>query len=115
MSRVPYWSEATLTEIRHMRDAGKSWVEVGDALQICPKAAQSLGKRMGLTHPPAQRRANPRPPRPRTVAETQPAQRSAAELAGTRQTLPPGATWALLTAGTCLDGQPYPETVTRLV
>ncbi len=113
MTRASYWPEATLTEIRHMRDAGKSWVEVGDALQICPKAAQSLGKRMGLTHPPAQRRASPRARQPRAVAQTQPVQRSSAELAGPRQTMPPGATWALLTAGTCLDGQPYAETMAR--
>ena len=113
MTRASYWPEATLAEIRRMRDAGKSWVQVGDALQSCPKAAQSLGKRMGLTHPPSQRRASQRARQPRAVAQTQPAQRSSAELAGPRQTMPPGATWALLTAGTCLDGQPYPETTAR--
>ncbi len=113
MSKVPYWPEETLTEIRHLRDAGKSWVEVGDTLQICPKAAQRMGKKMGLTHAPAQRRANPRARQPRAVAQTQGVQKTPAQLAGARPTLPPGATWALLTAGTCLDGQPYPETMAR--
>ena len=108
MTRASYWPEATLAEIRHMRDAGKSWMEVGDTLQMCPKAAQRAGKKMGLTHAPPKRRASSRSRQPRAVAQTQPVQRSVAELAGARPTLPPGATWALLTAGTCLEGQPYP-------
>ena len=113
MSRAPYWPEATLTGIRRLRDAGKSWLEIGDALQMCPKAAQRLGKRMGLTHARSERPTNPRPRQPRAVAQTQPVQRSPEQLAGARPTLPPGATWELLTAGTCLDGQPYPEPMAR--
>lgn len=113
MSKVSYWPETTLTEIRHLHDAGKLWVEGGDTLQICPKAAQGLGKKMSLAHAPAQRRANPRARQPRAVAQTQGVQKTSAQLAGARPTLPPGATWALLTAGTCLSGQPYPETMAR--
>ena len=100
---------ATLTELRRLRDAGKSWEGVGDALEICPRTAQRLGKRMGLKHAPAKRRAGPLPPQPRALAQTQAVQRKPEQLAGARPTLPPGATWALLIAGTCLDGQPYPE------
>ena len=59
------------------------------------------------------RRAGPLPRQPRAVTQTQDVQKTPAQLLGARPTLPPGATWALLTAGTCLDGQPYPETVTR--
>lgn len=111
MSNVICWPETTLTELRRLRDAGKSWEEVGDALQICSRAAQRAGKRMGLSHAPAKRRAGPLPRQPRAVAQTQAVQRKSEQLAGARPTLPPGATWELLTAGTCLDGQPYPEPV----
>lgn len=62
---------------------------------------------------PAKHRSSRRQRQPRAVAQTQPVQRSPEQLAGARPTLPPGATWALLTAGTCLDGQPYPEMVAR--
>ncbi len=111
MSAAPYWPEATSTEIRRLRDAGKSWPEVGAALQICPEAARRQGKKMGLCHAPTKRRAGPLPRQPRAVAQTQQVQRKPEQLAGARPTLPPGATWELLTAGTCLDGQPYPEPV----
>lgn len=46
--------------------------------------------------------------KPRTTAQTQPRQRTSEQLAGARPPLPPGAAWALLTAGTCLDGVAYP-------
>ncbi len=46
---------------------------------------------------------------PHAVAQTQARQRKPEQLAGARPTLPPGATWALLTTGTCLDGLLYPE------
>lgn len=112
MSKAPYWPEATLAGIRRLRDAGKSWLEIGDTLQMCPKAVQRLGKKMGLTRTPSKRRAGPGSRQPRAVAQTQSVQRRPEQLAGARPTLPPGATWALLTAGTCLDGQPYPEPLT---
>jgi hypothetical protein len=60
---------------------------------------------------PAKHRSSRRQRQPRAVAQTQPVQRSPEQLAGARPTLPPGATWELLTAGTCLAGQPYPEPV----
>ncbi|MGI4830284.1 MAG: hypothetical protein ACRYFU_19085, partial [Janthinobacterium lividum] len=62
-------------------------------------------------HAPSKRRASPQSRQPRAVAQTQPVQRKPEQLAGARPTLPPGATWNLLTAGTCLDGQPYPEPI----
>ena len=111
MSEVVCWPEATLSEIRRLREAGKSWPEVGETLQVCPDAARRQGYKMNLPRIRGQKRAGPLPRQPRAVAETQPVQRKPEQLAGARPTLPPGATWALLTAGTCLDGQPYPEPV----
>ena len=113
MSKVVCWPEATSIELRRLRDAGKSWEEVGDALQICPRAAQRAGKRMGLNHAPAKRRAGPLPLQPRVVAQTQAVQRKPEQLACKHPILPPGATLELLTAGMCLDGQPYPDAVER--
>ncbi len=60
---------------------------------------------------PAQHQSGRRPRQPRVVAQTQPVQKKPGQLAGARPTLPSGATWELLTAGTCLAGQPYPEPV----
>ena len=94
-----------LGEIRRLREAGKSWSEIGDTLQVCPDVARRQGYKLGLTNPRAQ------PRQPRAVAETQLVQRKPEQLAGARPTLPPGATWELLTAGTCLDGQPYSKPV----
>ena len=108
MSKVSSWSQAMLDEMRRLRDAGRSWPEIGDALRVCPEAARRQGRKMGLCHPPTQRRAGPLPRQPRAVAQTQPVQRRSQQLAGGRPTLPPGATWKLLTAGTSLDGLPYP-------
>ncbi len=101
MSEVVCWPEATLSEFRRLREAGKSWPEIGETLQVY------------LPRIRAQKRVGPLPRQPRVVAETQPMQRKPEQLTGTRPTLPSGATWALLTAGTCLDGQPYPEPMDR--
>lgn len=60
---------------------------------------------------PTQHPSGRRPRQPRAVAQTQPVQKKPGQLAGARPTLPPGATWELLTAGTCLAGQPYPKPV----
>ncbi len=62
---------------------------------------------------PAKHRSSRRQRQPRAIAQTQPVQRSPEQLAGARPTLPPGATWELLTAGTCLAGQPYPKPARR--
>ncbi len=113
MSEAPSWPEAVLSTIRHMRRAGKSWPEIGETLQVCPDAARRQGYKMNLPRIRGQKRAGPLPRQPRAVAETQPLQRKPEQLAGTRPTLPPGATWSLLTAGTCLDGQPYSEPMDR--
>ena len=111
MSEVVFWPEATLSEIRRLREAGKSWPEIGEALHVCPDGARRQGYKMKLPCVQGQRRAGPLPRQPRAVAQTQPVQRTPEQLAGARPTLPPGATWSLLTAGTCLDGQPYPDLI----
>ena len=114
MSKVPCWPEETLAELRRLREAGKSWPEIGEALQVCPDAARRQGYKMKLAPVWGKRRAGPLPRQPRAATPTDAVQKTPAQLVGARPTLPPGATWALLTAGTCLDGQPYPETVARL-
>ncbi len=62
---------------------------------LCHRAGEAMRRPAAA---PAARLA-PRPSRCR---------RSPEQLAGARPTLPPGATWGLLTAGTSLDGLPYP-------
>lgn len=108
MNKASSWPQAMLDEMRRLRDAGRTWPQVGDALRVCPDAARREGRKMGLCHPPTKRCAGPLPRQPRALAQTQPVQRSPEQLAGARPTLPPGATWGLLIAGTSLDGLPYP-------
>ncbi len=77
--------------ITRMRLAGCTWDEIGERLGLGREGARTLARRLGC--------ATPRGGTDRGSVVASPDRR--------RGALPPGAGWALLTAGTALDGAAY--------
>ena len=84
------WTVTQDTQIRRLRAEGVSWDGIAASLAVTRWSAIERGRRLDVPRPPAR------------VALTQGAP--------DREPLPPGhpVSWNALTAGTVLDGIPYP-------
>jgi hypothetical protein len=89
MPRKLVWTEAQDSQIRRLRAEGASWDTVAAILGLARWTVIDRGRRIGALRPPRQ-----------SVAQEDPS----------RDPLPPGhpRSWGVLTAGTVLEGTPYP-------
>jgi hypothetical protein len=90
MPRKLVWTTAQDTQIRRLRAEGASWDTVAAILGLARWTVIDRGRRIGAL----------RPPRQSVLPQEDPA----------RDPLPPGhpRSWGVLTAGTLLEGTPYP-------
>jgi hypothetical protein len=90
MPRKLVWTAAQDTQIRRLRAEGASWDTVAAILGLARWTVIDRGRRIGAL----------RPPRQSVLPQEDPA----------RDPLPPGhpRSWSVLTAGTLLEGTPYP-------
>jgi hypothetical protein len=90
MPRRLVWTEAQDSQIRRLRTEGASWDTIAGILGMARWTVIDRGRRIGALRPP---RANLLPPEDPS-----------------RDPLPPGhpRSWGVLTAGTVLEGTPYP-------
>ncbi len=84
------WTQAEDNQIRRMRLEGATWDAIAAALHVTRWTAIERGRRIGTRRPPPDFR-----PPPDDL---------------TRDPLPAGhpRSWGAITAGTVLDGEPYP-------
>ncbi len=89
MPRRLVWTEAQDSQIRRLRTEGASWESIAAILGMARWTVIDRGRRIGALRPP-RRCAPPEDP--------------------SRDPLPPGhpRSWGVLTAGTVLEGTPYP-------
>ena len=85
-----YWTNARDTQLRRLRAEGATWGAIADALFVSRFTAIERGRRIGAPRPPAVARV------PQEDAS--------------REALPAGhpRSWSAITAGTVLEGAPYP-------
>ena len=85
----PQWSPPRDALLRRLRIEGATWAEIALVLRVSRDVAIERGRRIGAPRPPC---------------ASWPSQE---ELA--RPPLPAGdaRSWSILTAGTCLEGEPY--------
>jgi hypothetical protein len=90
-----HWSEAADTVLRRARAEGCSWDTIAAVLGVSRWTAIHRGQRIGARRPPPDPVPADLDPKPDPF----------------RPPLPAGhpVSWGLLTAGTCLEGTPYPE------
>ncbi len=90
------WSAHADQQLRTMRDHGGTWHIIATQLQIGRSAVIERARRLGI------------PPAPVSSSRPVPVPCRA-----DRTCMPPGhpLTWAAITAGTILDGEPYPYPV----
>lgn len=84
------WTDAQDTTLRRLRAEGATWETIADTLGVARFTAIDRGRRIGAPRPP---------PGPRAIREDP-----------CRDPLPAGhpRSWGPLTAGTALEGTPYP-------
>ena len=94
------WPRPQDAQIRRLRGEGATWDRIAKALAVTRNAARERGRRIGAHLPP-----------PSVAAQSM----AAFLLDPCREPLPAGhpASWDMLTAGSCLEGTPYPVQPTR--
>lgn len=90
------WSAHADQQLRQMRDHGQTWHVIASQLKAGRSAVIERARRLGIPPTPSP----PSCPAPRPCRAD-------------RACMPPGhpLTWAAITAGTILDGEPYPYPV----
>ena len=90
MPRRLLWTEAQDSQIRRLRTEGASWDTIAAVLGMARWTVIDRGRRIGALRPPRQCVLPPEDP--------------------ARDPLPAGhpRSWSVLTAGTVLEGTPYP-------
>jgi hypothetical protein len=91
-----HWTESRDIQLRRMRAEGSSWETIAAVLGVSRFAAIERGRRIGAPRPAPEARPTPEDPN--------------------REPLPAGhpRSWNALTAGTVLEGAPYPLPVFSL-
>jgi hypothetical protein len=89
------WTDAQDTQLRRLRAQGGTWDDIAAILGLSRWSVIERGRRIGAQLPPPEFVPEPEDPE--------------------REAMPPGdpRSWGAITAGTVLDGEPYPFPVFR--